>query len=129
MSVVLLSIKPEYCKKIFDGTKKYEFRKRLAKNHVNKIVVYSTFPEMKVIGEVEVKGTLSMEKTHLWEHTKNFAGISREKYGLYFKDCVEAQAYILGKATLYDNPIPLETFGIKQAPQSFVYIQEKEIDR
>ena len=54
MSVILLSIKPEYCKKIFDGTKKYEFRKHLAQNNVSKIIVYSTFPEMKVLGEVEV---------------------------------------------------------------------------
>ena len=126
MNVILLSIKPEYCKKIFDGTKKYEFRKHLAQNNVSKIIVYSTFPEMKVIGEVEVKGTLSMKKTPLWERTKNFAGISREKYRLYFKDCVKAHAYILGETTLYDTPVTLETFGIKQAPQSFVYLQGKD---
>lgn len=126
VSVILLSIKPEYCRKIFDGTKKYEFRKHLAQNNVSKIIVYSTFPEMKVIGEVEVKGTLSMKKTPLWEYTKNFAGISREKYRMYFKDCVEAHAYILGETTFYDKPVSLETFGIKQAPQSFVYVQEKD---
>ena len=126
VSVILLSIKPEYCKKIFDGTKKYEFWKHLAQNNVSKIIVYSTFPEMKVLGEVEVKGTLSMKKTPLWERTKNFAGISREKYRLYFKESTEAHAYILGETTLYDTPVTLETYGIKQAPQSFVYIQEKD---
>ena len=36
MSTILLSIKPEYAKKIIDGTKKYEFRKRLAKHPVTK---------------------------------------------------------------------------------------------
>ena len=126
MSVILLSIKPEYCKKIFDGTKKYEFRKHLAQNNVSKIIVYSTFPEMKVLGEVEVKGTLSMKKTPLWEYTKKFAGISREKYRLYFKDSAEAHAYILGETILYDKPLTLETFGVKQAPQSFVYVQGKD---
>ena len=65
MSVILLSIKPEYCKKIFEGTKKYEFRKHLAQNDVEKIVVYSTAPEKKVVGEIEVIGTLSMKKTPL----------------------------------------------------------------
>ena len=126
VSVILLSIKPEYCKKIFDGTKKYEFRKHLAQNNVSKIIVYSTFPEMKVLGEVEVKGTLSMKKTPLWDRTKNLAGISREKYRLDFKESTEAHAYILGETTLYDKPVTLETYGIKQAPQSFVYIQEKD---
>ena len=124
MSVILLSIKPEYCRRIFDGTKKYEFRKHLAQNNVSKIIVYSTFPEMKVLGEVEVKGTLSMKKTLLWEHTKEFAGISREKYRLYFKGCDEAHAYILGRTTLYDEPLSLDVLNIKRAPQSFVYVRE-----
>ena len=50
MSTILLSIKPEYAKKIIDGTKKYEFRKRLAKHPVTKIIIYSTFPgQIKVL--------------------------------------------------------------------------------
>lgn len=122
MSVILLSIKPEYCKKIFDGSKKYEFRKRLANNNVKKIIVYATSPEMKVLGEVEVEGTLSMKKTPLWELTKKQAGISRKKYRLYFEQSTEAHAYILGRTMLYDKPLTLDSIGIKQAPQSFVYL-------
>lgn len=124
MSVILLSIKPEYCKKIFEGTKKYEFRKHLARNDVSKIVVYSTSPEKKVIGEIEVIGTLSMKKTPLWETTKKQAGISREKYREYFKNTQEAHAYVLGNTKIYTTPKILSDFGVTQAPQSFLYLED-----
>lgn len=122
MSTILLSIKPEYANKILSGTKKYEFRKHLAQGDINKIIIYATSPEMKIIGEVEVLGTLSMKKTPLWEKTKSEAGISREKYREYFRDSNIANAYVLGKAIKYDEYKSLNDFGISQAPQSFVYI-------
>lgn len=124
MSTILLSIKPEYVKKIFEGTKKYEFRKHLSQKNVEKIVVYSSSPEQVVIGEVKVIGTLSMKPSPLWEFTKKEAGISRAKFREYFHGCTEAFAYKLGEATLYESPKSLNAYGIKQAPQSFVYLDE-----
>ena len=100
MSTILLSIKPEYAKKIIDGTKKYEFRKRLAKHPVTKIIIYSTFPEKKVLGEVEVTGVLTESKMLLWETTKAFSGLSLDQYQDYFGNSVEANAYILGQVII-----------------------------
>lgn len=122
MSTILLSIKPEYANKIITGTKKYEFRKHLAQGNIQKIIIYSTAPEKKIIGEVEVVDTLTMKKTPLWEKTKSAAGISREKYREYFCDSSIAHAYVLGEAIKYEIPKVLADFGLTQAPQSFVYI-------
>lgn len=124
MSTILLSIKPEYTKSIISGEKKYEFRKFLAKHHVDKIIIYETSPTQAIVGEVEVKGTLSMRTTPLWEMTKAQAGISRQKYRHYFSNVPQANAYILGKAIRYGEDIPLSEFGLKQAPQSFVYLKK-----
>ena len=45
---VLLSIKPEFAFKIFDGTKKYEFRKSIFKKPgVKKVIVYASSPTGK----------------------------------------------------------------------------------
>lgn len=129
MSTILLSIKPEYANKIIAGTKKYEFRKHLAQGDIRKIIIYSTAPEKKIIGEVEVVGTLSIKKTPLWEKTKSNAGISREKYREYFAGCCIAHAYVLGKAKKYDIPKSLLDLKIKQPPQSFVYVSEKMMDK
>lgn len=124
MRTILLSIKPEYSSRIFEGTKKYEFRKHLAKKKVNKIIVYSSYPEQHIIGEVEVIDMLSLKPTPLWEATKNKAGISRAKFRAYFKGCENAYAYKLGKFKKYDKPKTLFEFGIKHPPQSFLYIDE-----
>lgn len=125
MSTILLSIRPEFANRILDGTKKFEFRKRLASDNVRKIIIYSTAPEKKIVGEVEVIGTLSMKKAPLWEKTKKAAGISREKYREYFCGCTIAHAYVLGKVTKYEAALSLADIGLMQAPQSFVYISDR----
>lgn len=122
MATILLSIKPEYVERIFNGSKKYEFRKHLPQEKVDKIVIYSTDPVQRIVGEVEVLGTIMMKPTPLWEFTKTHAGISRAKYRLYFKDCSVAYAFQLGKTQIYKAPKKLEEIGLKSAPQSFVYL-------
>lgn len=128
MKAILLSVNPEYVDKIFAGSKKYEFRKRLANRTVDKIIIYSTMPVMKVVGEVQVIKTISASPTALWEHTKKFAGISREKYRKYFKGCKVAHAYQLGEAMRYDSPKNLSEFNVNLPPQSFIYLPTKESD-
>ena len=123
MKSILLSVNPEYVERIFSGTKLYEYRKRLPKEQVSKIIVYSTHPEMKVIGEVEVIGLISGSPTAVWEQTKKNAGISREKYRKYFKGCKIAYAHKLGQITAYDIPKVLSDFGLSNPPQSFIYIK------
>lgn len=128
MSTILLSIKPEYSEQIFSGTKKYEFRKHLAKKNVTKILVYSTTPVMMVVGEVEVIDTLAMKPYPLWEETKKYAGITRAKFRKYFSGSKMGYAYKLGNVQKYITPQPLSKYNVKQAPQSFVYIDENTID-
>lgn len=123
MKALLLSIKPEYANRILLGTKKYEYRKRLAKDSFDKIYIYSTSPVMKVVGTVKVLGRLERSPTALWEETKTEAGISRAKYRKYFKNCKSAYAYQLGEVTVFDTPLNLDDFGVSAAPQSFVYIE------
>lgn len=124
MATILLSIKPEYVERIFVGSKRYEFRKHLPQKNVEKIIVYSTDPVQRVVGEVDVLGTISMKPTPLWEVTKDASGISRAKYRAYFRGCDTAYAFQLGQTRLYELPKKLEEIGIKSAPQSFVYISE-----
>jgi predicted transcriptional regulator len=80
MCQILLSIKPEYNKKIMCGDKKFEFRRRIPTRRVDKILIYSTAPEMKVIGEVDVCETVELTIVELWNKTKNNAGISEKDF-------------------------------------------------
>lgn len=125
MKALLLSIKPEYVEKILQGEKKFEYRKRLAKEDVSYIYVYSTAPSMKVVASVHIEGHLSDSPTALWEKTKAAAGISRAKFRDYFRGCKTAYAYKLGKVEVFESPKNLSDFGVAVAPQSFVYIKIK----
>lgn len=123
MKALLLSIKPEYVWKILNGEKKYEYRKRLAKEKVNQIYVYCTAPTMKVVASVQVVNQLSASPAVLWEHTKLTAGISREKYREYFRGKKVAYAYELGEVKIFKDWMNLSDFGICTAPQSYTYIE------
>jgi len=129
LKAILLSINPQYVERILSGEKKYEYRKRLAQKDIDTIYIYSTFPLMKVVASVQVIGNLSASPTALWEQTKKNAGISRAKYREYFHGCKRAYAYELGEVKVFDTPMKLSEFGLDVAPQSFVYIKSKYIDK
>lgn len=122
MCRILLSINPEYSSKIMQGIKKYEFRRQIAKKNVDEILVYSTFPQMKVLGSVKVKGIISESPINLWNKTKESAGIFEEKYFNYFSNKDIAHAYVLGEVETFLPPKDLSDYGLKTAPQSFVYL-------
>lgn len=122
MCTVLLPIKPEYANRIIDKSKLYEYRKNSCKKKIDKIVIYSTAPVKKIIGEVEVKEVICDSPDRLWEKTENYSGISKSKYMKYFEHKSIAYAYKLGKVIAYDNPKELKDIGICFYPQSYVYL-------
>ena len=120
---MLISIKPEHIENIFNGSKKYEYRKIRCKQDIDKIIIYSTYPIMKVVGEAKVEKILVDSPDRIWEKTKKYSGIDLNFYQKYFKDRSKAIAYKLTNIKKYDSPKELSSYGIKAAPQSFVYIQ------
>lgn len=128
MASIVLSIKPEYVERIFAGSKKYEFRKRLATKSIDKILIYSTAPIMKVVGEFLILGTISASPAALWERTKKHAGISRDKYREYYRGCKVAYAYRIGQVTRYESAKELSELNIGGPPQSFVYLSGDQSD-
>ena len=122
---VILSIKPEFAEKIFNGSKKFEFRRRLYKNKdVKVVIVYASAPISKIIGEFEIGSVLHEDLGSLWNSTNEYSGISKEYYLEYFKGKESGYAIAVKKAEKYDQPICIrETFGLTP-PQSFAYVQE-----
>lgn len=124
MKAVLLSIKPEFAHKIFDGTKKYEFRKQIFKDSsVKKVIVYSSSPEKKVIGEFKIDSILNDTPSALWIQTKAFSGISRTFYDEYFRGRQNAYAIKVASARMYRKEKTLSDFDIMYPPQSFAYVE------
>lgn len=128
MSKILMSIKPEYVDKIFSGSKKYEYRKRMCKEKIDTIIVYSSSPIQKVVGELKIKQVLYDKKTIIWNKTNKYGGITKIKYDNYYENCDYAVAYEIEKAILYDKQKDLKDFNVRTAPQSYVYITNKGVD-
>ena len=118
----LFSIRPEYVEKIFNGTKKFEYRKQPNRIPISKILIYETAPIMKIVGEAEVEKVLVDTPEVIWEKTKEYSGISKEFYFQYYRRRYAAVAYQLKNIIKYDIPKELSHFGIKRAPQSFCYL-------
>ncbi|MCZ4409159.1 ASCH domain-containing protein [Cryomorphaceae bacterium 1068] len=121
---VLLAIKEEYASKIFDGTKKYEFRKSIFKDQrVKTIVVYVSAPVQQVIGEFDIDQVYKDEPQNIWEQTKAQSGVSKDFFDLYFLNRSNAYAIKIKKTRKYPKPKALlEDFNMSFAPQSYVYL-------
>lgn len=120
---VLLSIKPEFAFKIFDGTKKFEFRKVIFKNpNVKTVVVYASSPVQRVIGEFEIEDILSSAPNEIWRQTKQYSGISEDFFYEYFAGRKIAHAIKIKNIKKYRQPLNLQANYNVVPPQSYVYL-------
>lgn len=122
MCAILLSINPEYVGRIMCGEKKYEFRKNLCKKKIDKIIIYSTSPVMRVVGEADVEDVLVDEPEKIWLLTKEAAGVEQAFFDKYYEGRKQAVAYKLNNIVEYEKPKLLKDYGINAAPQSFCYL-------
>jgi predicted transcriptional regulator len=122
---VVLSIKPEFAFKIFDGTKKFEFRKSIFKNeNVKSIIVYVSSPVKQVIGEFEIDEVLNYDLSTLWYLTQEYSGITEQFYYDYFSNKQEGFAIKIKKTKKYRKPKCLKADFNLLPPQSFAYWED-----
>ena len=124
MCAILLSINPIHVENIMNGTKRYEFRKKACKRHVDKILIYSTNPIMRVVGEAVVEDVLIDSPEVIWEKTEEKSGIDKSFFNQYYENRDQAVAYKLKNVVKYASPKELKEYGISNAPQSFQYIED-----
>ena len=75
-----------------------------------------------MVAEAEIEAILSYSPDELWNLTKDESGINKQFFDKYFKGKDVAHAYRIGKVRVFEEPKTLEEFGIRYAPQSFIYI-------
>ena len=120
---VLMSIKPKFVEEIFSETKTFELRKKIFKSSINAIVIYSSSPKKKVVGEIIIDKIISSTPKLLWKSYKNNLGISEKEYFEYYKNSKVAYAIKIKKVIKYKKELELKDFGIEKAPQSYQYIK------
>lgn len=124
MKKILLSIKPYYAHAILCGIKTVEYRRNVPKEVQSGIAyIYSSSPEKMIIGEFKYKRILSMSPDKLWEETKERGGIELNFFISYFLNKSIGYAFDIESVRKYEYPIALKEFGIKRAPQSWMYVK------
>ena len=124
MCQILLSINPKHVNNIFNGTKKFEFRKIMCNKEVNSIIFYATSPVMKIVGEAAVDEVLVDAPSVIWDKTNQYSGITKEFFDKYYVNKRLAVAYKLKDIKEYKITKKLSELGVKRAPQSFQYLTE-----
>lgn len=123
---ILLSVKPQFADKIFSGEKKFEYRKAIFKDQaIKKIVVYSSSPVRKIIGEFEIEEIIEDSPCAIWDQTKLFSGVKKSFFFEYFENRSKGFAIKIKKASLYNSPIdPYNSIDKFTPPQSFMYVSD-----
>jgi predicted transcriptional regulator len=120
---VLLSIKPEYVKKIKGGVKLYEFRKAIFKQNVDEIWVYASAPVKRIVGKIHVDEILEDSPESLWSNFNEKAGINKQDFFRYFEGKDRGYVIKIKKFEAFEKPIdPYEENPNFTPPQSFAYL-------
>ena len=82
----LLSIKPEFAEAIFNGKKRFEYRKVIFKEKVKYIQVYVTKPVGKIIGEFEIGEIVKDNQSGNQLHPNRGVDMKRGRAGEWFEN-------------------------------------------
>lgn len=119
-----MSIKPKFAYAILEGSKGFEFRRKLFKvQTVERVILYASSPIQRIVGEFQLSAIHSLPLTALWRRTCDLAGIERPDFDRYFENCEIGHALEVGRCEWYDAPLCLEqSLGLRRPPQSFCYV-------
>ncbi len=132
MNYILMSIKPEYAKKIAAGKKAVEVRRSNLNLDIGDVIlIYASKPQAFIIGSVKVALVERLPKDELWTKHRKKIGISIEEYELYLKAKPSATAIHLYDFRALKTPLSLQNlrklFPNIPIPQSYLYLNRNGI--
>lgn len=124
---LLLSIKPEYATKIFDGNKTVELRRVLPKVKKGDLVlVYVSSPVKALVGAFKVEKVISSKPVELWDLVCNNAGITKLEFDNYFSGATKGYGICFSEIWILPQPIQLqqlkEIWPGFRPPQGYHYL-------
>jgi predicted transcriptional regulator len=126
---VLVSVRPEYASKIFDGEKTVELRRKFPESPVigSVVLIYSSSPVSAIVGSAQIKAVRKLRVVQIWAQHGEEACISKKDFDSYFRGLTHGFAILLTNARLLKEQIGIvelqQQFGIAP-PQSYRYVQQ-----
>ena len=120
----LLSIKPKYVEAILHGRKRYEFRKSIfKKRNIEKVFIYSTSPERKIVGAFAISVIIQDHPINLWCQLGALSGLNASEFFSYFSSNDTGFAIQIDDLRKFEYPIdPVNLIPNFIPPQSFYYL-------
>lgn len=123
---VVLSIRPRYAERIFDGTKTVELRRRFSEAVPSGALacIYSTTPTKAMTGAATIEDVQRLSIATLWRRHKEAAAIKRADFDAYFEGVDSGYAILLSSAREFERAIPLTELRSLcdfEPPQSYLY--------
>jgi predicted transcriptional regulator len=111
-SDLLLSIHPKHVARIFDGTKRYELRRKFSTKWLgHRMNIYATEPAMQLVGQATVRSVIRNSPTDLWEKLGSELGCSRADFDNYTSGAEEVFAIELSEVTPFRVPVSRKDVG------------------
>lgn len=128
MGNIILSIKPCFSDRIYDGSKTVELRKKIGDKFRlgEKIYIYSSSPVKKISGHVFIMNIQTLNVQEIKEKYLTHACISEADFDHYYHEHKSGILLWLHAPKQYDKGIPLNLlrkFNF-HAPQSFCYVPD-----
>jgi type I restriction enzyme, S subunit len=126
---ILMSIKPKFVQAIFDGKKKFEFRRVIfSRRDIEQIIIYSSSPKQKIVGFIRVESILGGSPSSLWDTCKEQAGIDENQFFKYFEGKKYGYAIKIGDIRQFSQEInPRDLDQNFRPPQSFCYLKSDNL--
>lgn len=124
MHTIILSIREVHASRIFQGTKRFELRKRLPASGVDRVYLYQSGGQ-GIVGCFDVERTYSGPVDQLWKLVKG-DGTSEERFFNYFEGRLIGFALAIKDVVKFKTPLlPAELRGKETrftAPMSFMTV-------
>lgn len=134
-NLLIISVKPEYARKILKGEKTIELRK-CAPKKVGKdgyILIYVTAPVKELWGIYKIENIIKENPNTLWENFGKQTGITKQEFNDYYKENKSAFGIQLQEVkNLFKHSINLDSLknlipGF-MPPQTYRYIDKNIIN-
>jgi predicted transcriptional regulator len=121
---VLLSIKPKYANAILSGEKQVEFRKLTFKKEIERVYIYSSAPEQKIIGYFTIEDIISDTPKELWRKFNSVGSITQEDFFDYFANKEIGYSIKIKNVNRFrKSKDPKTIFKNFVPPQSYMYCE------
>ncbi len=128
MTIVLLSLKPEFAARILSGEKRFEFRRtRFRCRVVTAALMYSNSTQRRIVGAFEIGGIHEASPKRLWTRYRSVAGINECAFFEYFEGLDRGYAIEISRVLRFVPAIdPKTAFPGFVPPQSFRYLSARQ---